>query len=105
MCRENKHLMSHRNAASGFEDTPSTARGRGHRVWPAVLYSGRVSRRKGREAESAAIKAREARWRYLLRHPEFRADLREVLDLRPTWLDPRSAPYEAHKKLFDLTGK
>jgi len=34
--------------------------------------------RKGPKAEADAAKARESRWRYLLRHPEFRAALNEL---------------------------
>ncbi len=37
-----------------------------------------MPRRKGSEAENEALKNREVRWRYLLRHPEFRAGLNEL---------------------------
>jgi len=36
-----------------------------------------MPRREGPKAEAAAAKAMESRWRYLLRNPEFRADLNE----------------------------
>ena len=37
-----------------------------------------MPRREGPKAEAAAKKARESRWRYLLRNPEFRAELNEL---------------------------
>ncbi len=37
-----------------------------------------MPRRKGPEAENEALKDREVRWKYLLRHPEFRAGLNEL---------------------------
>jgi len=37
-----------------------------------------MPRKKGPEAEADAAKARESRWRYLLRNPEFRAELNEL---------------------------
>ena len=37
-----------------------------------------MPRRKGPEAETDAAKARESRWRYLLRNPKFREELNEL---------------------------
>ncbi len=37
-----------------------------------------MPRREGPKAEAAVAKARESRWRYLLRNPEFRAELNEL---------------------------
>jgi len=34
--------------------------------------------RKGPEAEAIAVKVRESKWRYLLRYPDFRAELNEL---------------------------
>src|SRR4030095_13081452 len=39
-----------------------------------------MPRRRGPEAERAANKARESQWRYLLRNPDFRHDINELLD-------------------------
>jgi hypothetical protein len=39
-----------------------------------------MPRRKGSEADSAASKARETRWRYLLRNPDFCAEINGLLD-------------------------
>jgi hypothetical protein len=62
-----------------------------------------MGRRTGSKAEMAVKDAREARWRYLLRNPAFRADLQRVLDVaRPKGLTPTTVPYEAHRAFTGL---
>ena len=63
-------------------------------------YPGRVPRRTGPEAERAAAQAVEARWRYLLRHPTFRAGLQGVLELLRSRGGHVKA-YEASRNLAD----
>lgn len=64
-----------------------------------------MPRRKGPEAERAAARASEARWRYLLRHPIFRADLDETLATRARWPAPPLLDVEIHRQIFDLWRK
>src|SRR5262249_19655873 len=56
--------------------------------WARTWGGRRMPRRKGPEAETEDLAARQARWRYLLRHPEFRAELRELCQrYQDAWLN------------------
>jgi hypothetical protein len=61
-----------------------------------------MPRRKGPKASSWAEKERFARWRYLIRHPDFRAELRAVSRLYDESSEEFSQQYEALLHKWDL---
>jgi hypothetical protein len=67
-----------------------------------------MPRRTVPEAEATAERERRARWQYLLRHPEFRAELREVMRLHHQVEGGQATPLEyaeAGLKLGQLESK
>ena len=64
-----------------------------------------MPRRRGPEAESTASRAQEAWWRYLLRHPTFRADLCNIVATRSGRSAVDIARYEVHRQFVDLQTK